>query len=120
VNSKARPRLAPAGDAARDTERTAGSETIEKKPPQVDTRSVSRSTRNRTSTQSVPSNAGAKIAKVKTRARKSKRTTGRAKTGKVKTTSRKATTTKPTRKAAVGRNVGGGAASRSTVERRKS
>ena len=103
VDTKMGPRLAPAGDAARDTERFAGDET------KVETS---------------PAPAHAKAAKAKTaRIRKSKRTTrkaetGKAKTGKAMTTAMKRKTTKPTRQAA-SRKVGGrGAAPRSTTKRR--
>jgi hypothetical protein len=121
VNTKTRPRLAPAGDAARDTERSADNETIFETSPQVETRPASRGTRNMTATKAA-SNAKAKAAKAKTaRTRKSKRTTGNAKTGKAMTTAMKRTTTKPTRKAVLARNVGGGgAAPRPTTKRRKS
>jgi hypothetical protein len=122
VNTKTRPQLAPAGDAARDTERPAGNETMVVTSPQVQqTRPASRVTRNTTATNPAPSNAKAKAAKAKTaRTRKSKKTTGNAKTGKAVTTAMKRTT-KPTRKAVLARNVGGrGAAPRPTTKRRKS
>ena len=123
VNTKTRPQLAPAGDAARDTERPAGNETMVVTSPQVQqTRPASRVTRNTTATNAAPSNAKAKAAKAKTaRTRKSKKTTGNAKTGTAMTTAMKRTTTKPTRKAVLARNVGGrGAAPRPTTKRRKS
>src|SRR5688500_1013915 len=120
VNTKTRPRLPPAGDAARDTERSADNETMVETLPEVETRPASRVTRNMTATKAAPSNAKAKNAKAKTaRTRKSKRTTGNAKTGKA--TAIRRTTTKPTRKAVLTRNVGGGgAAPRPTTKRRKS
>ena len=120
--NETRPPLAPAGDAARDTERSADNETMVETSPHVETRPASRVKRNVTATKAPPSNAKAKAAKPKTaRTRKSKRTTGRAKTGKARTTAIKRTTTKPTRKAVLARNVGGGgAARRRTTKRRKS
>jgi hypothetical protein len=120
LNTKTRPRLAPAGDAARDTERSADNEAMVETLPEVETRPASRVTRNMTATKVAPSNAKAKNAKVKTaRTRKSKRTTGKAKTGKA--TAMKRTTTKPTRKGVLARNVGGGgAAPRPTTKRQKS
>ena len=122
VNTKTRPPLAPAGDAARDTERFADNETMVETSPQVEKRPASRATRNVTATKAPPSNAKAKSVKPNTaRTRKSKRTTGSAKTGKARTTAIKRTTTKPTRKAVLARNVGGGgAARRPTTKRRKS
>ena len=121
VNTRTRPRLGPAGDAARDTEMSADNETMVE-TPQVETRPASRVTRNMTATRAVRSNAKAKAAKAKTaRTRKSKRTTGNAKTGKAMTMAMKGTTTKPTRTAVLARNVeGGGAAPRPTTKRRKS
>ena len=115
VNAKTRPQLPPAGDAARDTERPAGNEAMVVTSPQVQTRPASRVTKN-----AAASNAKAKGAKAKTaRTRKSKRTTGTAKTGRATTTAMKRTTTKPTRKAVLARNVGGGrAAPRPTTKRR--
>ena len=120
VNTKTGPPLAPVGDAARDTDRSADTETIVETSPQVETRPASRVTRNRTATKVAPSKARAQAAKAKTaRTRKSKRTTGNAKTGKA--TAMKRTTTKPTRKAVLARNVGGGGrAPRPTTKRRKS
>ena len=119
VNTKTRPRLAPAGDAARDTERSADKETMVETLPEGETRPASRVTRNMTATNEAPSNAKAKKAKAKTaRTRKSKETIGNAKTGKA--TAMKRTTTKPTRKAVPARNVGGGAAARPTTKRKKS
>ena len=120
VNTKTRPQLAPAGDAARDTERPAGNETMVVTSPQVQTRPASRVTRNTTATNAAPSNAKAKAAKARTaRTRKSKRTTGTAKTGRATTIAMKRTTTKPTRKAVLARNVGsGGAAPRPSTKRR--
>jgi len=131
VNTTTRPRRAPAGDAARDTERSADNETMVETSPQVETRPASRVTRNTTATKAAPSNAKAKAAKAKTaRTRKSKTTTGKAttgkattgkaKTGKAKTTAMKRTTTKPTRTAVLARNVGGGrTAPRPITNRRK-
>ena len=122
VNTKTKPRLEPAGDAARHTERSADNETIVETSSQVESRRAPRVTRNRTSAKAAPSNAKAKAAKAKAaRTRKSKRTTGNAKTGKAMTTAMKRTTTKPTQKAALARNVGSrGAAPRPTTKRRKS
>ena len=123
VNTKTRPRLAPADDAARDTETSADNGTMAKTSPQVETRPESRVTRNLRATKAAPSNAKAKAAKAKTaRTRKSTKTTGKAKTGQAKATAMKrTTTTKRTRKAALARNVrGGGAAPRPTATRRKS
>ena len=121
VNTKTKPRLAPAGDAARDTERSADNETMVETSQQVETRPARRVTRNTTATKAAPSNAKAKAAKAKTaRTRKSKRTTGNAKTGKAMTRAMKQTTTKPGRKAVLARNVGGrSAAPRPTTKRRK-
>ena len=121
VNTKARPWRAPAGDAARDTERSADNETMVETSPHVERRPASRMTRNTTATKTAPSNARAKAAKVKTATtRKSKRTTGKAKTAKAMTLAMKRTTTKPRRKAVLARNVGrGGAAPRTTTKRRK-
>ena len=80
VNTRTRPGLAPAGDADRDTERSADNETMVETSPQVERRPASRVTRNRTATKAAPSTAKAKAAKAKTaRTRKSKRTTGNAK-----------------------------------------
>ena len=117
VNTKTRPRLAPAGDAARDTETSADNETMVKTSPHVETRPASRVTRNVTATKAAPSNVKAKAAKAKTaRIRQSKTTTGKA-----KTTAKKRTTTKPTRTAVLARNFGGGgAAPRPMTNRRKS
>jgi hypothetical protein len=118
VNTKATPRMAPAGDAPRDTERSADNKTMVE--PELETRRASRVTRNMTATKVAPSNAKAKNAKAKTaKTRKSKRTTGGAKTGKA--TAIRRTTTRPTQKAVLGRNVGGGrAAQRPTTKRHKS
>ena len=101
VDTRARPPLAPAGDAAADTERSAGSETM------VET--------------SAPPNAKAEAAKAKTATtRKSKRTTGNARTAKAVSRADKPTTTKPARKAMLARNVGGRRAAPSpTTKRRK-
>ena len=122
VNTKTRPRLAPAGDAARDTEISADNETMVETSPQVETRPASRVTRNMTATKAAPSNAKAKAAKAKAaRPGKSNRTTGNATTPTAMTTAMKRARSKPTRKAAFARNVGrGGAAQRSTTKRRKS
>ena len=122
VNTETRPRLAPAGDAVRDTERSADNERMVGTSPQVETRPARRVTRKMTATTAAPSNAKAKAAKAKTaRTRKSKRTTGHAKTGKATTRAMKQTTTKPTRKAVLARNVGGRrAVPRPTTKRRKS
>ena len=119
VNTKRRPSLAPAGEAARDTETSAGNEEAS---PQAETRPASRVTRNITATKAAPSTAKAKAATVKTaRTRKSKRTTANARTGKPMATAMKRTTTKPTRKAVLARNVSGGrAAPRPSTKRRKS
>jgi hypothetical protein len=120
VNTKTRPRLAPVGDAARDTETSADNDAMLETSPQVETRPASRVTRNMTATKAAPSNAKAKAAKAKTaRIRKSKTTTGKAKTGKAKTTAKKRTTTKQTRTAVLARKVGG-AAPRPSTKRRKS
>ena len=122
VNTKARPRLAPAGDAAGDTEMSADNETMVETSPQVETRPASRVTRNTKAAKAAPSNARAKAAKAKTAGtRKAKRTTGRATTGRARTTAKKRTTTKATRKAVLARKVrGGGAARRPARKRRKS
>ena len=122
VNTKARPWLAPAGGAARDTERSADDETMVETLPEGKTRPTSRVARNMSATNVAPSNARAKKAKAKTTL-ESKRTTGKAKTGKAKTgkaTAMKRTTTKRTRKTVLARNVGGGAAPRPTAKRKKS
>ncbi len=121
VNTKTRPRLAPVGDAARDTETSADNDKMVETSPQVETRPAARVTRNMTKTKAAPSKTKAKAAKAKTaRIRKSKTTTGKAKTGKAKTTARK-TRTKPTRTAVLARNVGGGgAAPRPSTKRRTS
>ena len=122
VNTRTRPGLAPAGDADRDTERSADNETMVETSPQVETRPASRVTRDRTAAKAAPSNAKAKAAKAQTaRARTSKSTTGKAKSGKATAPASKQTTTKPTRKAMLARNVGGRrAAPRPTTKRRKS
>ena len=127
VNTKTRRRLAPAGDAARDTEMSADNETMVETSPHVETRPAWRVTKNMTATKAAPSNAKGKAAKATAaRTGKSKRTTGKATTGnattgKAMTTAMKRTTTKRTRKAVVARNVGGGgAAPRPTTKRRKS
>ena len=99
VNTKARPWLAQAGEAARVTEKGADTEPMSETPPQVERRPASRVTRKKTATTAVPSKTMAKAATAKRKAaktkttgtRKSKRTTGQvkagtAKTGKVKTT----------------------------------
>ena len=121
VNTRTTPRLAPAGDAP-DSERSADDETMAETSPQVERRPASRVTRNLKATKTAPSNAKARAAKAKTvKARKSKRTTGKAKAGKAKTTAIKRKTTKPTRKAVLARNRGGGlgAAPRRATGRRK-
>jgi hypothetical protein len=120
VNTKMRPQLVPAGDAARDTERPAGNETMVVTSPQVQTRPASPVTSNTTATNAAPSNAKAKAVKAKTAGtRKSKRTTGTAKTGRATITAVKQRTTKRTRKAVLARNVGGGGAvPRPTTKRR--
>ena len=121
LNTKTRRRLAPAEDAARDTEMSADNEMMVETSPQVETRPAWRVTRNMTATKAAPSNAKAKAAKAKAaRTGKSKRTTGNATTGKPMTTAMKRTTTKPMRKVVLARNVGGGAAPRPTTKRRKS
>ena len=120
VKAKTRPRPAPVGDAARDTQTSADDDAMVETSPQVATRPASRVTRNITPTKAAPSNAKVKAAKAKTaRIRKSKTTTGKAKTGKAKTTAKKRTTTKPTRTAVFARNVGG-AAPRPSTKGRKS
>jgi len=121
VNKK-RPWLAPAGEAARDTEGSADNETTVKTTPPVKRGPASRVTRNMTATKAAPSDTKAKAAKAKTaRTRKSKRTAGKAKAGKAVTTAMKRTTTKPTRKAARARSVGGRRAGpRPTTKSRKS
>ena len=120
VNTKTRPRLAPAADAVRDTDRSADNKTMVEALPEVERRPAARVPRNMTATKVAPSNAKAKNAKVKTaRTRKSKRTTGNAKTS--RTTTMKRTPSKPTRKAALARKVrGGGAAPRPTTKRQRS
>ena len=121
VNTKARPPLAPAGDAARDTEGSADNENMVETSPQHETRRASRVTRNMAATKAAPSNATPKAAKAKTAGtRKSKRTTGNAKTRKAMPTARKRTTMKATRKAVLARNAGGRAAPRQTTKHRKS
>ena len=121
VNTKTRQRPVPAGDAARDTERSADNETMVETSPQVETRPASRVTRNMTATKAAPSNAKAKAVEAKAAGTgKSKRTTGKAKTGKAGTRAIKRTT-KPTRQPVLARNVGrGGGAPRPTTKRRKS
>jgi hypothetical protein len=82
-NASMRRRLEPAGDVARDTERSAGNQTMVERPPRVETRPA----------------ASAKAAKAKPAStRKTKRTAGKAKPGKG---------TRPTRKAVRARSVGG-------------
>ena len=121
VNTKTSRRLAPAGDAAGDTQRSADNETMVERSPLGETRPASRVTRNMPATKAAPSGAKAKAAKAKAaRTGTSKRTTGNATTGKV-TTATKRTTTAQTRKAVLARNVGGGgAAPRPTTKRQKS
>ena len=121
VNTRTWPRVAPAGDAARDTERSADNETMVETSPQMETRPAARVTRNTGATKAASSNARAKVAKAKTAGtRKSKRTTGKATTGKARTTAMKRTRTKATRKAVPARKVSrGGAARRPTTKRRK-
>ena len=121
VNTKTSPRLAPAGEAGRDTERPPDDETMVQTSPRAEPRSASRGTRNMTATKVASSNAKAKAVKAKTaRASKSKRTAGNAKALKAMTTALKQTTTKPTGKAVLTRNVGGRGVARPTAKRRKS
>ena len=118
VNTKTKPRLVPAGDAARHTERSADNETIETSP-QVESRRAPRVTRNRTAAKAAPSNAKAKAAKAKTtKTRKLKRTTGNTKAGKVKTTAMKRKAPKATRKTVLARKVGAGAEARRPTTKR--
>ena len=120
VNTKTSPRLAPVGDAARDTETSADNDAMVETSPQVEIRPASRVTRNMTATKAAPSNAKAKAAKAKmARIRKSTTTTGKPKTRKAKRMAMKRP--KPTRTAVLARNVGGGgAAPRPSTKRRKS
>ena len=119
VNTRTGPRLGPAGDAAREAERSADSQEVE--TPEVETRPPRRVTRNITATQATPAGTRAKAAKAKSATtRTPKRTIGKARTGKAKTTALKKTTAKPTRTAVPARNAGGRrAAPRSTTQRRK-
>ena len=119
VNTKTGRRLAPAGDAARETDRSADNETLVETSPPGEPRPASRVTRVRTATKAAPAKTKVKAAKVKTaRAPKSTRTTPAAKTGNAKTAQAR-TTTKPARKAVLARN-GAGAAPRATTKRRRS
>ena len=126
VNTKTGRRLAPAGDAARETDTSAEDETVVETSP-VAPRAASRVT-TRTARNAAPAKAKAKVnakgktAKAKTAsARKSKRTTRAAKTGNAMTAAQTRTKTKPTptRKAVLVRN-GAGAAHRATTKRRRS
>ena len=114
VNTRTRPRLAPAGDADRKEETSLDNEAMAETSPKVETGQASRVTKNKTLSKSATSNAKAKAAKAKTATiRKAKRTIGKAKTrtaaktGKVAATAMKRRTLKPTRKAVRARNVGG-------------
>ena len=118
VNTRTWPRVAPAGDAARDTERPADNEAMVETSPQVETRPASRVTRNTKATKAAPSNARAKAAKT-AGTRTSKRTTGKATTGKARTAAMKRTTTKATRKAVLARKVSGGGAARGPTTKRR-
>ena len=94
VNVMMRPPLAPAGDAARDTEKSADVETMVEAPPQAERRPALRVTKKTAATKAALPNAKAKTAKAKTAGtRKSKRTTGKAKTVKAKTSKAKASKT---------------------------
>ena len=120
VNRQTRVRLAPAGDTARGTQKSSGNEPTGADSTRVRKRPASRVTKNMTAGKAAPSNARG-TAKGKTaRTRTSKRTTRTAKAGMATTRSMKRTTTKPTRKAVLARNVGGGAAPRPTTKRKKS
>ena len=101
VNTKTGRGLAPAGDAARETDRSADNETAVETSPPVEPRPASRVTRIRTATKAAPAEAKAKAAKAKTAAAQTR------------------TTTKPTRKAVLARH-GAGAAPRATTKRRRS
>jgi hypothetical protein len=110
LNTRLRHRLEPAGDAARDTERSADNRMVEPLP-RVETRPAARVTKTRTATKAALADARAKAAKAKlTSTGKSTRTAGNAKTGKG---------TKPTRKGVRARG-GGRAASRPATKPRKS
>jgi len=118
-NTRTTPQLAPAGDAARDTEPSADNETMAETPPPVEQRPASRVTRHKTAAKVTPLKAKAKTAKAKTaRTRTSKRPVGTAKTRKTPTAAMQRKTTKPTRKAVRARKAG--AARRPTTKRRKS
>jgi hypothetical protein len=119
VNTKTKPRLEPAGGAARHTERSADNETIVETSSQVESRRAPRVTRNRTAAKAAPSNAEAKAAKAKTtKTSKSKRTTGGTKAGKAKTTAMKQKATKATRKTVLARKVRAGAEARRRTTKR--
>jgi hypothetical protein len=82
VNTKTRRWPAPAGDAARDTDSSAGNETIVETSPQVETRPASRATRNVTATKAAPSTAKSYAATAKTaRTRHAKGLIGNARSG---------------------------------------
>ena len=120
VNTRTTPRLAPAGQAAGDTEEAAAHETTVETSAQAESRPASRVRKSKTAIEAASSNARAKAAKATTAsAGKSKRTTGKAKARKAVTTATKQTNAKPTRKAMLARNVGGRVAARRTAKRRK-
>lgn len=121
VSTQTRLRLAPAGDAAGDTERAADNQRMVETSPHVETRPASR-VRSKTATKAAPAKAKSKATKAKTaRTSKSKSATGTAKTRKAMTTAMNQTTTQPARKAMLARNVGGGGAgARPATKRRKS
>ena len=111
VHTQMRQRLAPAGDAARDTETSADSEMTVETSPQVEPRPKSRVPRKMTATKAAkaaaPSKAKAKAAKAKTpRSRKSKSMPAKAKTGKAKTSGNEADD-EADAKSRAARNAGG-------------
>ena len=117
-NTRTTPRLAPAGDTARETEPSADKETMPETSPLVEQRPASRVTRHKTAAKVTPLKAKATTAKAKTAStRKSRRPVGTAKTRNTPTAAMKRTT-KPTRKAVSARKVG--AARRATTKRQKS
>ena len=113
VNTKTRPRLAPAGDAARDTETSADNETMVETSPQVETRPASRVTRNMTATKAAPVKPSKSV--------KSNTATEAAGKAKAAKPAAKRPVTKTAHKTVMARKVGGaGPKSRSTAKRRTS
>jgi hypothetical protein len=121
VNTKTRPRRAPAAHAAHGTGESAAIEMIVDTSRQTEARRASPPTRNKTATNAAGPTAKDRAAKTKTaKIRTSKRTPGKAKAGAVAATAVKRTTTKPTRGAERARNVRRRTvATRSTTKGRK-